>query len=149
MSVRKTKKNYFKVVFYSFLGMLLFISCLPEKKGNSERFKIGVFETPATGDISKAVIIRTDSIQIEQYTKKVMISTGNSVVEELEKHVDTFSIRWKNNFAYTLINKNPKTDLEKDPIFVQITNVKKESYDFTLRFGYSKFKQTGTVYKIK
>jgi len=42
--------------------------------------------------------------------------------------------------------KNPKTDLDKDPIFVQINKVTDTSYDFTAKIGYSKFKQKGTLY---
>ena len=45
--------------------------------------------------------------------------------------------------------KSPKTDLDKDPIFVQITKVTDSSYSFTAKIGYSNFKQKGTVYKVK
>ena len=45
--------------------------------------------------------------------------------------------------------KSPKNDLDKDPIFVQITRIGDSSYDFTAKIGYSEFKQKGIVYKIK
>lgn len=132
-----------------FTSLFVFVGCNPEKKGDPTRFKYGIFETPAKGNISKAKITRIDTLQIEEYTETVSISNDSTVTEQLKKHVDTFSIKWKNNFAYTLRMKNPKSDLDKDPIFVQITEVKDSSYNFTLRFGYSNFKQQGTVYKVK
>jgi len=45
--------------------------------------------------------------------------------------------------------KSPKTKLDKDPIFVQITKVTDSSYSFTAKIGYSKFTQKGVVYKVK
>ena len=81
----------------------------------------------------KETIIRKDSIQISKY--------GSSF--------DTLSIKWKNNFFYTLKYINPKTDLQKDPMFIQINKVNENSYDFTVKIGFSKFSQKGTVYKIE
>ena len=45
--------------------------------------------------------------------------------------------------------KSPKTDLDKELASFQITKIKENSYDFSMQLGYSKFKQEGTVYKIK
>jgi hypothetical protein len=45
--------------------------------------------------------------------------------------------------------KSPKTELDKDPIFVQINKITKNSYDFTAKIGFSEFKQKGTVYIIE
>ncbi|WP_028892709.1 hypothetical protein [Tenacibaculum sp. 47A_GOM-205m] len=132
----------------TFLVLFLTISCTPEKKGDPTRFVHGTFEIPAGDSYGKTTIVRKDSIQIEEYTKKVSISTDSLVTEKEIKHVDTLYIKWKNNFAYTLRMKNPKTDLDKDPIFVQITKVTDSSYTFTARIGYSNFKQEGTVYKV-
>jgi len=132
----------------TFLVLFLAISCTPEKKGDPTRFVHGTFEIPAGDSYGKTTIVRKDSIQIEEYTKKVSISTDSLVTEKEIKHVDTLYIKWKNNFAYTLRMKNPKTDLDKDPIFVQITKVTDSSYTFTARIGYSNFKQEGTVYKV-
>ncbi|KAB1160030.1 hypothetical protein F7018_02945 [Tenacibaculum aiptasiae] len=126
-----------------------FISCSPEKKGDPTRFKYGTFEIPAGEGYGKTIIVRKDSLQIEEYTKKVSISTDSLTTVKEEKHIDTLYIKWKNNFAYNLKMKNPKTDLDKDPIFVQITKVTDSSYSFTARIGYSNFKQKGTVYKVK
>ena len=81
----------------------------------------------------KETIIRKDSIQISKH--------GN--------HIDTLSIKWKNNFFYTLKYINPKTTLQKDPMFVQINKIHKESYDFTVKIGFSKFKKKATIYKVK
>jgi len=107
-----------------------FVSCNKEIKQSANRFKQGVFEIPATNDFVKETIIRKDSIQISKY--------GNEI--------DTLSIKWKNNFFYTLRYINPKTDLQKDPMYVQINKVRDSSYDFTVKIGFSKFKQTGTLF---
>ncbi|WP_299010670.1 hypothetical protein [uncultured Tenacibaculum sp.] len=133
----------------TFLVLFLAISCTPEKKGDPTRFVHGTFEIPAGDSYGKTTIVRKDSLQIEEYTKKVSISTDSLVTEKEIKHIDTLYIKWKNNFAYTLRMKSPKTDLDKDPIFVQITKVTDSSYSFTARVGYSNFKQEGTVYKVK
>jgi len=133
----------------TFLVLFLAISCTPEKKGEPTRFVHGTFEIPAGDSYGKTTIVRKDSLQIEEYTKKVSISTDSLVTEKEIKHIDTLYIKWKNNFAYTLRMKSPKTDLDKDPIFVQITKVTDSSYSFTARVGYSNFKQEGTVYKVK
>lgn len=134
---------------FTFLVLILIFSCAPEKKGDPTRFKYGTFEIPAGDGYGKTTIIRKDSLQIEKYTKKVSISTDSLVTEKESIHIDTLYIKWKNNFAYYLKMKNPKTDLDKDPIFVQITKVTDSSYSFTARIGYSNFKQKGTVYKVK
>ena len=110
-----------------------FSSCKSEFEDNSDKFKVGVFEIPAGKSFVKETIIRKDSIQISKH--------GN--------HVDTLSIKWKNNFFYTLKYINPKTDLQKDPMFVQINKIKANSYDFTVKIGFSKFKKKATIYKIK
>ncbi|GGG99831.1 hypothetical protein GCM10011416_17830 [Polaribacter pacificus] len=116
---------------------------------NNNQFKKGVFEIPAGEGYSKTIITRVDSLQIEEYTKSVSISTDSTVSNRLEKRIDTLYIKWKNNFSYTLQMKNPKTALDKDLIFVTITKVTDNSFDFIARIGYSDFKQKGTVYKVK
>ncbi|CAM1333227.1 hypothetical protein [Tenacibaculum aestuariivivum] len=132
-----------------FLVVFLVLSCNSEKKGDPTRFKYGTFEIPGSDNYGKTTIVRTDSLQIEKYTKKISVSSNGLITEKEEEHIDTLSIIWKNSFAYSLRMKNPKTDLDKDPIFVQITKVTDSSYSFTARIGYSKFKQNGTVYKVK
>ena len=128
------------------LFFVVFVSCKKEYKDNPDRFKHGVFEIPAGKGYSKTIITRVDSIQIEEYTRTISISNDSVVTEKEVKHIDTLYITWKNNFAYYLQMKNPKTDLDEDPIFVQINKVTNNSYDFTAKIGYSKFKQTGTLY---
>jgi hypothetical protein len=117
------------VVFF----LLSFSSCKSEFKDNSDRFKKGTFEIPAGDDFVKETIIRKDSIQISKY--------GNNV--------DTLSIKWKNNFFYTLKYINPKNSLQEDPMFIQINKIRDDSYDFTVKIGFSKFSKKGTIYKIK
>ncbi|UAN00051.1 hypothetical protein K8354_07095 [Polaribacter litorisediminis] len=115
--------------------MLLFTlnSCKSEFEDNSDRFKLGVFEIPAGKGFVKETIIRKDSIQISKH--------GD--------HIDTLSIKWKNNFFYTLKYINPKNDLQKDPMFVQINKLKENSYDFTVKIGFSKFSKKATMFKVK
>lgn len=120
-------------LFIFLFGILTLISCKSEFEDNSDKFKTGVFEIPAGDNFVKETIIRKDSIQISKY--------GDNI--------DTLSIKWKNNFFYTLRYINPKNSLQKDPMFVQINKIKKDSYDFTVKIGFSKFTKKGTIYKIK
>ncbi|MCH3882927.1 MULTISPECIES: hypothetical protein [Tenacibaculum] len=129
--------------------LLLISSCSPEKNVDASRFKYGVFEIPAGDGYGKTTIIRKDSLQIEQYIKKVSVSNDSTSFEKETKHIDTLYIKWKNSFFYTLKMKSPKSDLDKDPIFVQITKVTDTTYNFTAKIGFSNFKQDGTVFKVK
>ena len=122
-----------KYIFSLPVFFILFSSCSSEIKDNSDQFKTGLFEIPSGKGFVKETIIRTDSLQISKH--------GNEI--------DTLSINWKNNFFYTLRYINPKNDLQKDPMFVQINKIKKGSYDFTVKIGFSKFSKKGTIYKIK
>ncbi|KGL63720.1 hypothetical protein [Polaribacter sp. Hel1_85] len=135
------------------LGILTIIialaSCNSEIKDNADRFKVGVFEIPAGEGYSKTTITRKDSIQIEEYEKIVSISNDSISGVKRIKHIDTLYIKWKNNFFYSLKMKSPKKDLDKDPIYVQITKVTDSSYSFSAKIGFSKFKTDGTIYKVK
>ena len=146
------KNNYsYKITtLFSILIIVLFLSsCNSKKASNAERFKLGVFEIPAGKGYSKTIVTRVDSLQIEEYVKYNEISTDSGVFKRENKIIDTLYIKWKNNFFYTLKMKSPKTELDKDPIFVQINKLSDSSYDFTAKIGFSEFKQKGTVYKIK
>lgn len=137
----------------TFLGFLfvfiLVVSCNNTPQGNPERFKKGTFEIPAGEGYGKTFITRVDSLQIEEYTKEISVYKDSVTTLKKVKHIDTLFIKWKNNFAYSLRMKNPKTKLDKDPIFVQINKVTDTSYSFTAKIGYSNFKQKGTVYLKK
>ena len=138
-----------KSIFFLFTIIIL-ASCKEVKViDNNNQFKSGVFEIPAGDGYGKTTITRIDSLQIEEYTKSVSISTDSIVKDKVESHIDTLYIEWKNNFSYILRMKSPKTSLDKDQIFVKINKVTDSSYSFIARIGYSKFKQTGTVYKVK
>jgi hypothetical protein len=144
--------NYsFKItVLFSTLIIVLFLSSCSSKKANdAERFKLGVFEIPAGKGYSKTIVTRVDSLQVEEYIKYTEISTDSGVFKKENKIIDTLYIKWKNNFFYTLKMKSPQTELDNDPIFVQINTLSDSSYDFTAKIGFSEFKQKGTVYKIK
>ncbi|SDX82970.1 hypothetical protein SAMN05444411_11042 [Lutibacter oricola] len=108
----------------------LIISCKNEPL-SPDRFKSGTFEIPEGKGYEKTVIIRQDSIQIEKY----------------EDRIDTLSIAWKNNFEYTLKMLNPKTAIDEDPIYVKITNIEKDSYEFEAVIGHSNFVQKGKLIK--
>ncbi|WP_223446718.1 hypothetical protein [Polaribacter litorisediminis] len=143
MNIEHRKKNREMCTFKQSKGIVLFLSlfillftlnsCKSEFEDNSDRFKLGVFEIPAGKGFVKETIIRKDSIQISKH--------GD--------HIDTLSIKWKNNFFYTLKYINPKNDLQKDPMFVQINKLKENSYDFTVKIGFSKFSKKATMFKVK
>ncbi|MDA9969100.1 hypothetical protein N9E63_03760 [Polaribacter sp.] len=122
-----------KYVFSVLVIFITFSSCETVINDNSDQFKTGVFEIPSGKGFVKETIIRKDSIQISKYRDQI----------------DTLSIKWKNNFFYTLRYINPKTDLQKDPMFVQINKIKKDGYDFTVKIGFSKFSKKGTIFKLK
>jgi hypothetical protein len=131
----------------SFLFVLL--SCNSEIKDNSKRFKEGVFEIPAGKGYSKTTITRKDSLQIEEYEKIVNLSNDSITSVKRIKNIDTLYIKWKNNFFYSLKMKSPKKELDKDPIYIQITQVTDSSYSFKAKIGFSKFTSEGNIYKIK
>ncbi len=108
-------------------------SCKSNIEDKSDRFKVGVFEIPAGKNFVKETIIRKDSIQISKYGDQI----------------DTLSIKWKNNFFYTLKYINPKNELQKDPMYIQINQIYNDSYDFTVKIGFSKFTKKGTIYIAK
>ncbi|MFV0247466.1 MAG: hypothetical protein ACK5H1_00695 [Tenacibaculum sp.] len=137
-------KSYVVVILIFVLG-----ACLSEKQSNTTWFKKGEFVIPASELYGKTVITRTDSFQIEKYSKNISISVDSLTYGKGKIQIDTLYITWKNNFAYTLRMKNPKTDLDKEPIFVQINKVSDSWYMFTAKIGRSNFKQKGTVYKAK
>jgi len=146
-------KHFYKIssIYTILFLVLLLLSCNSDNNNNNdaERFKLGIFEIPAGKGYSKTTVKRIDSLQIEEYIKYTEISTDSGVFKKENKVIDTLYIKWKNNFFYTLKMKSPKTELDKDPIFVQINKITKNSYDFTAKIGFSEFKQKGTVYIIE
>lgn len=126
------KSKFFDFCIIVSLVLTIF-SCKSEFADNSDRLKVGVFEIPAGKGFVKETIIRKDSIQISKHGDQI----------------DTLSIKWKNNFFYTLKYINPKTELQKDPMYIQINKIEKDSYDFTVKIGFSKFTKKATMYKVK
>ena len=118
-----------KIVLIFVLSIVV-LSCKNEEM-NPDRFKTGTFEIPEGKGYEKTIIIRQDSLQIEKY----------------EDRIDSLSIFWKNNFNYTLKMLHPKTAIDEDPIYVKITNLNKNSYDFEAVIGHSNFIQKGTIFK--
>ena len=118
-----------KIALLSLIFIALF-SCENEKL-KANRFKTGTFEIPEGKGYEKTVILRRDSLQIEKY----------------EDRIDSLSITWKNNFNYTLKMLHPKTAIDEEPIYVKITNITKDSYEFEAVIGHSNYVQKGTIYK--
>jgi hypothetical protein len=147
VSVFNRTKNKVMLSLFSFLFVLL--SCNSEIKDNSNRFKEGIFEIPAGKGYSKTIITRKDSLQIEEYEKIVNLSNDSITSVKRIKNIDTLYIKWKNNFFYSLKMKSPKKELDKDPIYIQITQVTDSSYSFKAKIGFSKFTSEGNIYKIK
>ena len=147
VSVFNRTKNKVMLSLFSFLFFLL--SCNSEIKDNSNRFKEGIFEIPAGKGYSKTIITRKDSLQIEEYEKIVNLSNDSITSVKRIKNIDTLYIKWKNNFFYSLKMKSPKKELDKDPIYIQITQVTDSSYSFKAKIGFSKFTSEGNIYKIK
>ena len=113
-----------------FVLLLSILSCKSDNP-NPDRFKTGTFEIPEGKGYEKTIIIRQDSLQIEKYVDRI----------------DSLSITWKNNFNYTLKMLHPKTAIDEDPIYVKITSLKNDSYDFEAVIGHSNFIQKGTIFK--
>lgn len=115
--------------------IILSISALSCKNDSIhvDELKNGTFETELEEDAGNSVAIRNDSIQIELFDGKR----------------DTFYIRWKNDFEYTLLKKNPKNLLDSTPFHVKITAIKKNTYNFTAHYKGSNFKQKGTATKVE
>lgn len=149
LKIGSWKLRFHSLCFILLTSFFIFTSCKSDLKDNSDRFKKGLFEIPAGNGYSKTTITRKDSIQIEEYDKIVSISNDTTSGEKKVKHIDTLYIKWKNNFFYTLRMKSPKSEADKKPIFVQITDVKENSYNFTAKIGFSKYKTDGTIYKVK
>jgi hypothetical protein len=142
------KRNTIFFALFSCLFLTILISCSSEK-GDPDRFRKGVFEVPAGKGYSKTTITRIDSIQIEEYDKIISISNDSVSGEKRIKQIDTLYIKWENNFFYSLKMKTPKKQLDKDAIYVQITKITDDSYDFSAKIGFNKFLTDGTVYKVK
>ncbi|WP_299061156.1 hypothetical protein [uncultured Polaribacter sp.] len=147
----KLQINNYRFTYCLLLTAFCFLlsSCKSEIKDNSDRFKVGVFEVPAGDSYSKTTITRIDSLQIEEYERIVSVVKDGLTSEKRIKQIDTLYIKWKNNFFYSLKMKSPKREIDKDPIYVQITQIKDNSYNFTAKIGFSKFKTDGIIYKIK
>lgn len=119
-----------KVYKVACLIFILFIAC-KEESINPDRFKQGTFLLPEGKGYSKTEITRIDSLQIEKY----------------EDRIDTLSIRWHNNFNYTLKMLHPKIAVDKEPIHVKITDIKDDRYTFDAVIGNSNYIQKGTIIK--
>ena len=119
-----------KKIVTIFVLLISVISCKNDEL-NPDRFKTGTFEIPEGKGYEKTIITRQGSLQIEKY----------------EDRIDSLSITWKNNFNYTLQMLHPKTAIDEDPIYVKITSLNKDSYDFEAVIGHSNYIQKGTIYK--
>lgn len=110
------------------------VSCYNQERNCSD-FKTGKFtsETTVEGKNFTSTFERNDSIQIENYNKVI----------------DTFSIRWINDCEYILENTKPKNRAEKKAVHVKILNTKDLKYNFEYSFVGDAKKQFGSVTKLK
>jgi len=109
------------------------VSCQKGTQTNVNSFKNGQFKTILEDGKTVSNATRNDSLQIE--------TTNNKV--------DTFKIKWINNFEYVLVKKNPKDLLDSLPFHVKITSVNKDGYDFIAHYKQSNFKQKGKAIQLK
>ena len=109
-----------------------FLSCESNKLKGVDYYKTGTFKTVLADKTTSSMAERNDSLQIETYQGKK----------------DTFYIKWKGNFEYILLKKNPKSALDSTPFHVKITKFDGDSYNFKAYYKGSNFKQTGTATKI-
>lgn len=124
--------KYIKTLLLILIVLLMF-SCQNKTQTNIDSFKKGNFKTVLNDRNITSFAIRNDSLQIETFDNKK----------------DTFYIKWKNDFEYILLKKNPKDLLDSTPFYVKINGIKKNSYTFKAYHKGSNFKQEGTAYKIE
>ena len=119
---------------YSLLILIFcfFISCDQGKRLRVDDLKSGRYKTVLEDEQTESYATRNDSIQIEEY----------------QGSVDTFDIKWIDQFEYVLTKSRPKTLLDSTPFHVKITSIKKNGYEFSAYYKGSKFKQKGTAYKL-
>jgi len=117
----------------SLFTLIILFSCQNKPEINIKSFRYGNYKTVLDYKNITSYAQRNDSLQIETYDNKK----------------DTFYIEWVNNFEYILLKKNPKSLIDSTPFHVKITEIKKNSYNFSAYHKGSKFKQKGTAFKIQ
>lgn len=119
---------------YLTLFLLLFlISCDSKSNLTPEEIRTGTFKTFLDDSDINSIATRNDSIQIETFNQKK----------------DTFRIKWKSNFEYSLFKKNPQTAIDSSEFVIKITGISKNSYTFRAYYKGSNFKQTGKAIRQK
>lgn len=114
------------------LLLIIFSACKNEPNLTPKQLKTGTFETFIDDSDITSIAIRNGSIQIETFNKKK----------------DTFSIKWKSLFEYSLFKTNPKNGLDSTEFIVKITGIHKNSYTFRAHYKGSNFKQNGEAVKV-
>lgn len=114
------------------LVLFALLGCQHTQLKDVDYYKTGTFKTVLKDKKITAVAKRNDSIQIETF----------------EEESDTFFIKWKSNFEYILLKKNPKNALDSTPFHVKITKFDGENYQFKAFYKDSNFKQEGTATKL-
>jgi len=111
---------------------IIFYACNNESNLTPEQLKIGTFKTYINDSDLTSVATRNENFQIETFNQKK----------------DTFLIKWKSNFEYSLFKKNPKNNLDSTEFIVKITGIHKNSYTFRAYYKGSNFKQKGKAVKL-
>jgi hypothetical protein len=112
--------------------LIIFFACDNESNLTPEQLKTGTFKTYIDDSELTSVATRNKTFQIE---------TFNQIK-------DTFLIKWKSNFEYSLFKKNPKNNLDSTEFIVKITGIHKNSYTFRAYYKGSNFKQKGKAIKL-
>lgn len=118
-----------------FISFLLFISC------SNNNQTIHSFKDLRQGNF-KSEIINSDVTSYFSRNNKIQ-------TEKFDDKEYQFSIHWKSDFEYELLNLHPKNALDSTPFVVKITGLHKKFYTFTAQYKGSEFKQKGKTYKLK
>jgi|TARA_B100000809_G_scaffold35204_2_gene30979 hypothetical protein len=116
-----------------FFFVLIVCACKTDKQSKSFSFETGSFKTYLKDKKDSSTFYRTKNLQIETY----------------KNNIDTFTIKWKNKFEFSLKKTNPKSKLDSTSFVVKIKKIKNNSYEFEAGYVNNNFKQTGTTIKLK
>ena len=116
------------------LLLLSLFSCY-EKSRNCTDYKTGEFYSEVTidGKLNKSKFIRTDTLQIETYDKKV----------------DSTQLRWINDCEVIFKTIKPKNMAEQKDIHLKILTTTDSSYTFEYSYVGETKKQKGVAYRVK
>jgi uncharacterized protein YdhG (YjbR/CyaY superfamily) len=122
------KMKYFSLIFF----IILLSACEKGTLLTPKQIKIGHFKTTINNTDYTSEAFRDEHFQIEIFENKK----------------DTFAIKWKNNFEYSLLKLHPKNNLDSTEFIIKITGIHKNYYTFRAHFKGSEYKQEGKAIKL-